>query len=283
MKGGPVRTQSPLPSPFPGERRSPGEDLQTAWFPHGVGDENARIRLFCFAHAGGNAALYRPWSAALSPELAPCPVQLPGHGARLLEPALSRMEDVAEAVALALAPHLDRPFALFGHSMGGLVAYRVALHLRERFGVRPHHLFVSARTPPRPPAGALHRDDDTLIALLTRLGGTPPEILRHPEWRALILPLFRTDLTLIDTCQPAGRLDCPITACGGEEDPVIDAAGLDDWRTWTDGPFQRWIFPGGHFYFEPARGALLARLRDALGCESPSAPATTLPSRAFPE
>src|SRR5262245_25071207 len=103
----------------------------------------AAIRLFCFPYAGGGASVFRGWANGLPGSVEVCPVQIPGRETRFREPAFTRLPLLIEAVAESLGPHLDRPFALFGHSLGALVAFELARHLQRERGPEPVHLFVS--------------------------------------------------------------------------------------------------------------------------------------------
>ena len=104
----------------------------------------ARLRLFCFPHAGGGASFFRPWIGMLSPDIEVCPVQLPGRENRLKERPFNQFSPLISELAQALRPYLDRPFAFFGHSMGALVSFGLARHLREQNDPMPRHLFISA-------------------------------------------------------------------------------------------------------------------------------------------
>jgi medium-chain acyl-[acyl-carrier-protein] hydrolase len=228
-----------------------------------------RLRLFCFAHAGGSAAFYRSWQAVLPPDIEVCAVQLPGRGVRVLEPPFRRMDALMEAIADAVAGLLDRPFALFGHSMGSAVAYAAARRLRRMDGGGPEHLFVSARIPPYrgAPLASLHtRSDAGLLDLLHRFGGTHQELLRNPDMVAVMLPMFRADLELLETYRlpPEPRLDCPITVCCGRNDPLYNPEELDGWSVLTKSRFQQRIYPGGHFYLEDQQVNLLSMIAETL-------------------
>src|SRR5262245_6534617 len=109
------------------------------------------VRLFCFPYAGGGATIYNGWSGILPNQVEVCAVLLPGRGNRMMEPAVTEVGALVRALAEALENSLDRPFAFFGHSMGALICFELARHLRERGGPRPVHLFVSGRHAPQLP------------------------------------------------------------------------------------------------------------------------------------
>lgn len=230
----------------------------------------ARLRLFCLPYAGGAASIYRTWPQELPETIDVCPLQLPGREQRLREQAYTRVPPLVEALAGAISPMLDEmPFAFFGHSMGGLLSYELAQHLRATSGKRPVHLLVSARRAPQLPPEDKHYwslPDDELKDKLREIEGTPQEVLDHDELMELMLPLIRADFELNDTYQPTDHppLDCPIDAFGGTADPEVEREDLEAWAELTTGPFRLRMFPGGHFFLHPEKTSLIAAVTRCL-------------------
>jgi medium-chain acyl-[acyl-carrier-protein] hydrolase len=223
---------------------------------------NSSIRLICLPYAGGNSALFRSWQEALPPHVHVNPVELPGHGYRIREPLLDSMPDVVETLAANVVPLLDRPFAIFGYSLGALIGFELSRHLRRYHDRIPDRLFVAAcRAPslpdPRPPLHNLpgHR----LREELRRLGGTPKEVLKHDELMQLMLPMLRADFAVLETYEyaPDAPLSCPIIALGGTEDPEAPPATMEAWSRETTAGSALHRLPGGHFFIQSARDALL--------------------------
>jgi surfactin synthase thioesterase subunit len=230
----------------------------------------ARVRLFCFPHAGGGGSAYRLWSGGLPEGVEVCAVQPPGRESRLSEPAAASVRELVEGLLPELARHLDLPFAFFGHSMGAVVAAETARALLAAGGPPPRHLVVSARRPPHlagtePPLHPL--PDDAFVAeVQRRYGGIHPEVARHADLMALLLPGLRADIRALETHRPPPRppLPCPVSAFGGADDRLTPRAHLDAWRGETSGPFRVRVFPGGHFYLDARRAELLADLAASL-------------------
>ncbi|HET6694524.1 MAG TPA: alpha/beta fold hydrolase [Pedococcus sp.] len=223
------------------------------------------MRLFCFPHAGAGASAYGSWAGALaSAGVDVCPVQLPGRENRFREPRHHRLEPLLEALVSALQRHLDRPYALFGHSLGALLAYELARFL-SGVGVGPDRLLVSGRiapqlSDPRPPMHGL--PDAELVARLRELGGIPDAVLESPELLALQLPTLRADLAVNETYRhvPGPPLDLPVTAFGGDRDPKVAVAELHAWRRTTRAGFRASLLPGDHFFVARNRDLLLKEL-----------------------
>lgn len=225
-------------------------------------------RLFCFAHAGGSPAIFHSWSAALPETVELCAVQLPGRGRRYDDPPYSRMEPLIKALAPALRPALDVPFALFGHSLGALVAFELARTLQAEGRAAAFLLAAGCPAPQSlPPDEILHTlSKDDLLAALRRLNGIAPQLWEEKELLDLLLPALRADLALYETyeyCQ-GPPLSCPIIAAAGRQDPRARASQLEGWRRQTGARFDLHLFPGDHFFLNSARSRLLRLIRREL-------------------
>lgn len=228
-------------------------------------ESGAPARLFCFAHAGGGSGFFRPWREALLPEVELCPVVLPGRETRIREQPMTRVASVVAALCEALPPYLDRPFALFGHSLGSVLAYETARALEAAGLGTPRCLFVSGRRAPHLPAR--HRPlhplpEGDFLREVVRLNGTPADILREPGLLRLFLPVLRADFTLNETYAPlpGAPLSCPVSAFVGESDPEAAADEMAGWRETTAHGFSLRIFRGDHFYLKENAAELLAAL-----------------------
>lgn len=242
--------------------------IRDPWFPFNGSETAAPFRLFCFSHAGGSAMVFRPWQKPMAPSVEVFPAQLPGRGGRATEPLATRMPELADMATTAVAQYIDRPFAFFGHSMGGLLAFEVAQRLRARRGVEPAHLFISGRRgPERPRTPDIHTlSHDELVKKLQRLKGTPEEVLEHPELLELVVPIFRADVEVLETYEFPSRppLSCPVTAMGGLEDEDVRADDLDAWKQYSTGEFKLRMFAGDHFYLLQPGDLLLNTLKKDL-------------------
>ncbi len=245
---------------------------RSLWW-HEAPDAGADRRLvFCFHHAGGAASAFFAWrkqAHARGLRLVAC--QLPGHGTRLREPAFTRLEGMVPALAAEIAERAaGEPFALFGHSLGGLIAFELARALQAG-GLPPAHLFVASFVAPDRyrelrPHKLSDLSDAELVERLARYGGTPPEFLKSAEWLEMILPVLRTDFGLIDhhRHRPGPDLACPITVFGGEGDADYPPAWLHHWDRHTAGGLSVRTYPGGHFFLHQHTPSILDAMAAAL-------------------
>jgi surfactin synthase thioesterase subunit len=239
------------------------------WLERMRGRAAPRFRLFCFPYAGGGAAIFRNWARDLALDVEVCAVRLPGREQRYSEPAFRRADQVVDSLTPILAGLLDLPFAIFGHSMGAILAYEVARAIKAAAGLEPLALFASARRAPNSPPRGRNRHDlprDELIAELKAFNGTPAEVFQSDELLELVLPMLRNDLELVEsyTTGPGTRLTCPVIAIGGSKDPDVSPEELAGWETATAGPFRSLVLDGDHFFINSARTSLLQAVRREL-------------------
>jgi len=228
--------------------------LASAWVLRLRRSTAPRLRLFCLPYAGGSAGLYRAWPEHFAPHIEVCPVRLPGREARLAEAPFTSGPALASALATALEPLLDAPFALFGHSMGALAAFELARELRRRGRPGPVRLLVSgARAPhrPNPDPPVRHLPDAEFVAeVCRRYDAIPGAVLENPELVQLVLPSLKADFTLVETYAYAEEppLGCPISCFGGLDDERVSREDLEAWSGYTTASFGLRMFPGGHFF-----------------------------------
>ncbi|MFE6159077.1 thioesterase II family protein [Streptomyces sp. NPDC056486] len=234
----------------------------------------ASRRLACFPHAGGAASTFHQLSARLAPAVEGLSLQYPGRHDRRAEPFLTDVRSMADMAYEALRPWV-RPGdgsapALFGHSMGAIVAFEVALRM-EAAGTAPAHLFVSGRRAPSTYRDErVHlRDDAGLVEEILSLGGTEPEALADASLLQLILPPVRNDYTAIETyrCPPGVALrHTPITALAGDADPKVTLEEARAWAGHTAAGFELEVFEGGgHFYLAERQDEVVSTVTRQLG------------------
>ena len=229
--------------------------MKSSWFLPLKANPTGRLRLIMFPHSGGGARAFSQWPARLPQDIEILGIQLPGREERFRETPYSRMQPLVEELVPFLRPHLDIPYVLFGHSLGGLIAFEMARVLSAKKLPGPAQVIVSGHAAAHLPAAKplMHLlPDAEFIDRLRLLEGTPPEILGHEEMMRSFLPLLRADLAVGETYVfPGGEpLECPLTVYGGATDPMIPPLDLEAWKTLTNGPFTLRLFPGGHFYLK---------------------------------
>jgi medium-chain acyl-[acyl-carrier-protein] hydrolase len=243
--------------------------LRTSWCHVRSPNPTAELRLLCFPYAGGGASVFSGWARSLPPHVELCAVQMPGREERIGDHYIIEWEEVVERLAQELSQYLDRPFAIFGHSLGAILAFEFIRHLRAEQRYRCSHLFVSGRRAPHlPPDDPPTYDlpDTEFVEELRRLAGTPGEVLERPELMEVLLPLLRADFRLSETYvfKEGPPLDLPITVYGGMDDKEVSVSELEAWQLHTNMGFQRVMFPGGHFFVTQHRSVLLSQLGNDL-------------------
>lgn len=226
------------------------------------------MRLVCFPHAGGSASFYFPVSAALSPGIDVLAVQYPGRQDRRLEPCTDDIPAMADRIFRATDIWADGPLALFGHSMGAILAFEVARRIERELGVAPVRLFASGRRAPSCTRDeTVHlRDDDGIVRELQLLSGTDARVLGDEELLRMVLPALRNDYRAIETYRgdDGAAVSCPVTVLTGDADPRTSMDEALAWRGHTTGEFDLEVFPGGHFFLAARQEAVLKAIGERL-------------------
>jgi medium-chain acyl-[acyl-carrier-protein] hydrolase len=239
------------------------------WLKRGGTNELTRVRLFCFPPAGAGASVFRNWPTALPRTIEVCSIQPPGREARIREPASIPFSSAVDSIASEIAQLTGLPFAMFGHSLGGLLSFEVARLLCSNFGLSPVHLFLSVSRAPHaekrlPPLHLL--PDEEFTREIIQYGLLPQAVFEHPDLKAFLLSLFRADLAAYyNYCAPQGPpVDFPITVIRGALDRWMLASDVDCWRSQTQGDFSIKELPGGHHLAAETEPLLLQIISDAL-------------------
>ena len=213
---------------------------------------DSQVRLVCLPHAGGSASFFYPMAGDLAPAVEVLAIQYPGRQERRHEPGVDSIPDLADQIFDALRHTDDRPLALFGHSMGAVLGYEVALRARDAGLPSPAHLFASGRrAPSRYRDERVHQASDAqLVSELRKLNGTHAAMLADPEVLEMIMPAIRSDYRAIETYRhdPDRKLDCPVTVLTGDSDPRVSIDEARAWDEHTTGPTDLHVLPGGHFF-----------------------------------
>ena len=229
-----------------------------------------QLKLLCLPYSGASAMVYSRWRRKLPQWLTLQPVELPGRGARFGEPLHTDMRRLALQLAEEHIATLKTPYAIFGHSLGALLACEMAHALRSLGCPEPVALFASGTAAPTMRADydrgfAEPKTDAELIKQLRTLNGTREEVLANQELMSLTLPVLRADFLLCGRFEPQQRplLKCPVHVLGGKADRATTEQ-LIGWSKETHGSFSVDMLGGGHFFIHEHEAKVLRVIKDQL-------------------
>ncbi len=213
--------------------------------------------LLCLPHAGGSAVGgFGRWARDASGSVQAVPLELAGRGRRAGEPPYETLDDAAADCAGWLREHVDgAPFALFGHSTGGVLAYVLTGHLEAIGAPKPFAVILAGSIPPNRadrPRTTHALPDDAFLATIEQLGGLPAIVVDHPEARTFYLELLRADYRMLERFElsdPPYRLSVPLLLLSGSADPVTRPDDAEHWRQLSAAAVIERTLPGaGHFF-----------------------------------
>ncbi|MGG4457701.1 thioesterase domain-containing protein [Brevibacillus porteri] len=233
------------------------------------------MKLFCFPYAGGLPSIYYSWRRGLSPvllEIDPFEVRPSFQSDSMV--LFTSFYEVLEDVYKRITPELgEEPFAFFGHSMGGLIAFELTRKLLQNGKPLPQHLFLSASRVPHAYhklAKTYHLPHNEFIGSLRTLGGTPDEVLDNHELLELFLPTIRADFQAVQTYEMNNELPQQIpvnmTVLFGKEDS-IEIQDIVAWRDYCGRECKFFPMPGGHFFIHHQMNPILAIIQDTLNVD----------------
>jgi len=226
----------------------------------------ARAQLLCFPYAGGTTSVFRPWVAPLSGTVRLHLPRLPGRESRLGERGLDEMGALVDYLAATL--DVEPPYAMFGHSLGAIVAFELARRLRRAGRQLPMRLFLSGAPAPhlKRPLGLGGLSGDRLWARLRDLNGVPAALLDNPELLDVLEPILRADFAIDDRyvylAEPP--LPCAMTVLRGTADPSVREAHAAGWARHTSGAFAVEVLDGDHFFIHDQRDRVIALITRTL-------------------
>jgi medium-chain acyl-[acyl-carrier-protein] hydrolase len=234
------------------------------------------MNLFCIPYAGGSAKIiFNGWQQALPSSIKVIPLELAGHGVRIDEPFHGSIEaTVADIVSAIKSSVTAAPYAIYGHSMGSLIAYELTKALNAAGLPAPKTVFLSGRKPPHNCSKPrnIHRYNDTLLLEeMKKLGGTPKVFFEVKELVKAFLPIFRNDYRILELYQfvePIRPTSADIVFFHSDGDAVVEGPEVNEWAKYTTGLFTRKNFQGGHFFINDNRQAICDIISEYLESEA---------------
>ncbi|MGB3442379.1 MAG: thioesterase domain-containing protein [Actinophytocola sp.] len=245
------------------------------WFVIPRPQPDAAAVLFCLPYAGAGASAFHRWPAAIGPDLEVRAVQLPGRENRIAEDPRFDVAELADAI-LACA---DRPYALYGHSLGGRHAFDLVRHLHRTGGPLPVKLYVGGcRAPQIKSAGHFDGlstvDDDELLRRVVGGGGLSDEVLAEPELVELLLPVLRADFTTLDeyVFAEGEPLPVPVVAFAGSRDIAVSLDDIHAWAHVAGAGLTVHEIDGDHFFLHDDAGLVTKLVAEDLLSSLPGRP-----------
>lgn len=212
-----------------------------------------KLRLYCIPYAGGSATVFYKFRRFIDKDIEICPIELAGRGRRIKEPLYENLDEAANDIYQYVKDKIDgTPFAIFGHSLGGLLSYIVSIKLQQE-NIKPEHLFISAcRAPDFLNKGiALHTlPDEEFMHEILVMGGTDKTVFDNPELSKFFIKILKSDFRIIENFRYNGegeKVKTDLTVFCGNEDKIPQSE-IIAWQQFASSKFSSYIFSGDHFF-----------------------------------
>jgi len=220
--------------------------------------------------------MYLRWRRLVPQWVRIVPVELPGRGARMGEAFIEDFDALVARLCTEQAAAMQGRFALFGHSMGALLAYGIARRLHAERHALPLALLVSGSAAPSCRDTERFKDkndDQALIADLRKQGGTPEEVFASEELMRITLDVLAADYRVCESFRHLEQapLPLPIHAFAGRDDDIA-APRVEAWSQQAAAGCTLDWFDGGHFFLRHGEGEFLNVLLRRLHRHGPVVP-----------
>lgn len=208
--------------------------------------------LFCFPYAGGSKHLYENWQEYLPASIRVYPIEYPGRGTKTKEKLVSNLVQILACLEKEVRDTHKGRFAFFGHSLGAIIAFELALILGDKYGISPVALFLSGC--PSPNAATFlsshsKQDDTSFIDTLQKINGIPPGLLESKEFKDFFLPVLRADFSLMDEYdRKETKVSFPLVLFGSNRDPIVSLSDMKKWAEWSEQKTELYEMEGDHFF-----------------------------------
>lgn len=238
------------------------------WFLIPQARPNAKMRIICFPYAGGNTSTFSHWSSQLPDEIELVAAQYPGRTSRIFEPMHNKMDDLVADLITTIPKYLDKPYILFGHSLGSRVAFELMYQLNMLSMPKPRHFIASGSRGPQKSVvkkSIYNLPNHEFKAELAKLNGTPEAILNNDDLMELYLPMLRADFQIADNyCfQKSVKFNCSFSILAGDQDEINDEE-LHSWNDFFADKGKIVTIEGDHFFIDKNSTATISAVNSII-------------------
>lgn len=228
------------------------------------------MKLFCLPYAGGSEVIYHKWKKYLHPSIQLVPIELKGRGKRFSEIFYNDIEEAVDDIFEIIKDKIvDDNYAIYGHSMGSLLAYELYYKISELNLKKPKHMFFSGYKAPsiiRKRENIYTLSDHDFASKIMELGGTPEALMNNPVLLQIFLPILRNDFKILETYNYEDKknmIECNISILNGKQDS-INSEEILAWKNHACRDFEVYSFEGNHFYINNNVGNIISIINAAL-------------------
>lgn len=225
-------------------------------------------RVFCCPFAGGSSAAFRSWMD-FDQAIQVVGLDYPGRMMRDNDTMLRSVDAIATQLTNEIVDQTNGPFALFGVSLGALVALEIAYRLEDA-GRSPACLILCACVAPerlsKQPKIVDNDDEVFFDRLCQRYGGPIATLADDPDARDIVLRYLKADIETFENYvfNERSPLKSKIVVASGRQDPTVSLSDILDWRNYSSEPVEFLTIEGGHLFAMEYSSLIAEQLRKNL-------------------
>lgn len=227
-----------------------------------------KAKLICLPYAGGSKFVYKQFMELAPKNLQIIPVDLPGRGTRFGEQLMHHPENLVDDIFSQIKGELRFPYAIYGHSMGTLLAYLLTKKILQKDLPQPLHLFLSGGKAPstledEPILKVLGEQE--FIDQLIEVGGIPDKVIKSPRLMRILTPILLADFEVLKNFnyKRSTPFNIPITLILGKDENITEKQ-IYDWQYETSEKIEIVWFEGEHFFIFEHAGKIIDIIRKNL-------------------
>ncbi|MCM1133695.1 MAG: alpha/beta fold hydrolase [Ruminococcus flavefaciens] len=232
------------------------------------------MTLFFLPHAGGSARSYCSWKRYLPKDWNVVPLEPRGRGSRSQEDFCRNIVECATDLLEKYGDKIHKPYVIFGHSMGSMLAVELTRQIIEKGLPSPEHVFLSGRCAVDTACTVFPKfsgkTDEEIISFFLEKGLFMEKNPANEQLWNIMAEILCADVRMTENYYLSAedfQFPCNISIFYGKDDYFLQNCDMEHWSAYTCGKCRVTAYDGGHFYCNDIKEKLCSEIVSAVNYE----------------